>query len=70
MNGIVFPPKHTFVLNKLSLEFVEARRHELNDYWQKVRENVLIYLRCYQKVRVCSRNGGVRLALLSVRSCR
>jgi hypothetical protein len=43
MNGIVFPPKHTFVLNKLSLEFVEARRHELNDYWQKVRENVFLF---------------------------
>lgn len=66
MNGIVFPPKHTFVLNKLSLEFVEARRHELNDYWQKVRENVFLFSNSPHVKR--GLRGHIRL--LSVRSCR
>jgi hypothetical protein len=36
MQTMVFPPKHTFVWNKLAREFVESRRQELNEYWQKV----------------------------------
>lgn len=36
MENIAFPPAHTFVFNKLALEFVEQRREELNNYWQTV----------------------------------
>ena len=36
MENIVFPPAHTFVFNKLALEFVEQRKEELNTYWQSV----------------------------------
>lgn len=36
MDGIEFPSSYTFVFNKMSPEFVEQRRDELKDYWQKV----------------------------------
>ena len=31
-----FPPKHHFCLDKLSPEFIEKRRAELDDYWQRL----------------------------------
>jgi len=37
METIVFPPKHTFTIDKFSPPFMDARRRELNEYWQKVR---------------------------------
>ena len=36
MEGTEFPPPQTMVFNKLSAEFVEARREALNTYWQHI----------------------------------
>mmetsp|Transcript_12996 Transcript_12996/g.21249 ORF Transcript_12996/g.21249 Transcript_12996/m.21249 type:complete len:401 (-) Transcript_12996:155-1357(-) len=36
MDTISFPSSHTFVMSKLSPDFLEQRREELNEYWQKV----------------------------------
>lgn len=36
LEGIEFPSAYTFSLNKLSPEFIDQRRDELNRYWQRV----------------------------------
>ncbi len=36
IDGIELPSANTFVFNKLSQEFIENRRDELNTYWQKI----------------------------------
>lgn len=36
MDSISFPSSHTFVLNKFAPDFIEQRREELNEYWQKI----------------------------------
>ncbi len=36
MNGIDIAPSHTFVFNKLSAEFIDQRKEDLNIYWQKI----------------------------------
>eukprot|EP01038_Epipyxis_sp_PR26KG_P016769 gene16769-22948_t len=36
MDGIEFPSSHTFVINKLSPTFIDQRRSELKEYWQRV----------------------------------
>jgi len=36
LGAIEFPSTHLLVLNKLSPEFIEQRREELNTYWQRV----------------------------------
>lgn len=36
MDGIDFPSAHTFVINKLSPEFIAQRQNELKDYWQRI----------------------------------
>ena len=36
MNGIDVAPSHTFVFNKLSAEFIDQRKEDLNIYWQKI----------------------------------
>ncbi len=36
MEGIELPPSNTFVFNKLATEFVEQRREDLNNYWQRI----------------------------------
>lgn len=36
LNGIKFPPKNSLTFNKLSLDFVESRRQQLEVYWKGV----------------------------------
>ena len=36
MQSIEMPSEHTFVINKLSGEFIEQRKEDLNVYWQKI----------------------------------
>lgn len=36
MEHIEFPPAYTFTVNKLSPEFLNRRKDELNEYWQKI----------------------------------
>ena len=36
MQSIEMPSEHTFVMNKLSPEFIEQRKEDLNVYWQKI----------------------------------
>lgn len=36
LEGLAFPPKHTFVLDKLDHVFLENRRSELDKWWQRV----------------------------------
>lgn len=36
IEGLVFPPKHPFVLDNLAPEFLEQRRLELDDWWQQL----------------------------------
>ena len=33
---VEFPSTHVFVLNKLASDFIEARKEELNNYWQAI----------------------------------
>lgn len=36
MQAVELPSTHTFVLNKLSPEFIEQRKDDLNAYWQRI----------------------------------
>ena len=36
LGDVEFPSTHVFVLNKTSPEFIEARKEEINAYWQRI----------------------------------